>query len=145
VLLECPRALAPLLGRCPGLDQVLPRGTPLPDFDVHAPLLGLPRLLGTTLASIPADVPYLFADPQLVEHWRNELGACPGFKVGIAWQGSPGYRGDCFRSTPLAHFAPLARLDGVHLVSLQKGPGSEQITFLAGRFAVTDLGNRLDG
>ena len=61
----------------------------LPPFDVHAPLLSLPRLFGTTAATIPASVPYLFPDPILVERWRDRLANVSGFKVGIVWQGNP--------------------------------------------------------
>jgi Flp pilus assembly protein TadD len=144
VVVHCQRPLLPLLLRCRGIDQVVPRGAPLPPFDVHAALLSLPLLFGTTLATVPADIPYLFADETLVASWRRELAALPGFKVGIAWQGSTGYGGDRERSTRLAYFEPLARLPGVRLLSLQKGYGSEQLAEAAGRFPVEDLGNRLD-
>src|SRR5262249_19149294 len=89
------------------------------------------------------------ADPARIERWRRELGG-EGFKVGIAWQGSPSFPGDRLRSIPLAHFAPLAGVEGVRLFSLQKGPGREQIRSTArvfasaGRLALTDLGERLD-
>ncbi|HWY88682.1 MAG TPA: glycosyltransferase family 9 protein, partial [Gemmataceae bacterium] len=43
---------------------------------------------------------------------------------------------------PLAHFEALARVDGIRLLSLQVGPGSEQLA-TAG-FPVTDLGQRFD-
>jgi hypothetical protein len=52
---------------------VVPEGSPLPPFDVQAPLLSLPYICKTTLDTIPAEVPYLFADPALVETWRKEL------------------------------------------------------------------------
>ena len=93
---------------------------------------------------MPADVPYLEAEPQLVEAWRHRLGSYPGFKVGIVWQGNPKFRLDRFRSIPLAQFAPLARVPGVHLFSLQKGPGAEQLAAITDRFPVTDLGSGLD-
>ncbi len=32
------------------------------------PLLSLPSLLKTTLETIPASIPYLFADPDLAKH-----------------------------------------------------------------------------
>jgi hypothetical protein len=48
--------------------------------------------------------------------------------VGIAWQGNPAFRNDYLRSIPLSHFASLTKVDGVRLVSLQKGPGTEQLT-----------------
>ncbi len=144
VLLEAPPRLLPLLRRCAGIDHLLPAGGPPPDFDVQAPLLSLPGLLGTTLANVPAAVPYLSADPEWVRRWREDLRAVSGFRVGIAWQGSRTYREDRFRSVPLKHFAPLARLEGVRLVSLQKGPGLEQLDAVRRSWNVLDLGPRLD-
>jgi hypothetical protein len=80
----------------------------------------------------------------LVEHWRRELAALPGFKIGITWQGNPQFAGDKHRSLPLAEFAPLAEVSGVQLVSLQHGPASEQLTAVAGKWPITDLGGHLD-
>ena len=144
VILVCQPPLIRLLTRSPGIERLLVHGDPLPEFDVHTPLLSLPRLLGTTLESVPADVPYLDAEPQLVAAWRQRLGSYPGFKVGIVWQGNPKFRLDRLRSAPLTEFAPLARVPGVHLFSLQKGPGAEQLAPLTDRFPVTDLGSNLD-
>ena len=143
VLAEVQPALLPLLRRCSGIDRLLAGGTPLPEFDVQAPLLSLPGLLQTTLETVPADVPYLSADPVLVERWGEELRGLDGFKVGIAWQGSSKYAGDKHRSIPLRHFEPLARLPGVRLVSLQKGFGREQLAAVPD-WGVLDLGERLD-
>jgi tetratricopeptide (TPR) repeat protein len=144
VVVEAQAVLLPLLARTRGIDQLVARDAPLPEFDVHAPLLSVPYLLGTTLATIPADIPYVFPDPELVEQWRRELSAVAGFKVGVAWCGSATYPGDTQRSIPVRHFAPLACVAGVHLCSLQKGPGSEELQALEGRFPVTDLASRLD-
>ncbi len=122
VLLLCPPPLLRLLANCPGIDQLLPQGRPLPAYDAQVPLLSLPGLLGTTgPAAIPAPIPYLAPEPALLERWQRYLAERPGLKVGIAWQGSPLYRGDRQRSLPLAAFAPLARLPGICLISLQKG------------------------
>ncbi len=139
VVVACQRPLLPLLRDCPGVDRLAAQGDPLPPFDVHAPLLSLPLLFGTDLNSIPAAVPYLRADPALVEHWRAQLAARPGFKVGIAWKGSDKHKRDHARSIPLEAFEPLARVPGVRLVSLQKGAGGEQVRALAGRFPVAEL------
>jgi hypothetical protein len=144
VILLCQPPLVRLLARTRGIERLLAHGDPLPAFDVHVPLLCLPGLFGTTLERVPVDVPYLEAEPPLVEAWRHRLGSYPGFKVGIAWQGNPRFRQDRFRSIPLAQFAPLARVPGVHLLSLQKGVGREQLPALHGRFPVTDLGSELD-
>src|SRR5207249_3657292 len=98
VVLQCQKPLAPLLAELPGVDRLVAQGEPVPPFDVHAPLLSLPAILGTTLDTVPADVPYLFARPERVERWRRDLGPAEGLRVGIAWQGNPDYRGDRYRS-----------------------------------------------
>jgi Flp pilus assembly protein TadD len=154
VLVQCQPELLSLLGSCPGIDQLVPQDTALPDFEVHAPLLSLPEIFRTDLATIPAQVPYLSADPQLVEHWRTELASLtahggqdtPGrsLKVGIAWQGNPKHRRDQQRSLSLTRFEPLARVPGVQLFSLQVGPGAEQLRDIGDRFSVIDLGSRFD-
>ncbi len=144
VVVQCPAKLSRLLSSCPGIDRLVPHNVPLPAFDVQAPLLSLPRVLGTTLASVPANVPYVFADNDLVKRWQGELKRLNGFRVGIAWQGDPAYRCDRDRSIPLRHFAPLARVPGVRLINLQKGPGVEQLREVAGLVPVLDLGPRLD-
>jgi tetratricopeptide (TPR) repeat protein len=139
VILACPKSLMPLLTRCPGIDQIVARDGPVSAHDTHAPLLSLPGRFSTTMETIPQQVPYLFADEQLVETWRRKLTGLPGFKIGIAWQGNAENPWDRVRSMRLEEFAPLAQ-PGVTLINLQKGPGTEQLARLAGRFAVTDLG-----
>jgi len=94
------------------------------------------------LAPIPAQVPYLFADPQRVEQWRRQLDPFGDLKVGIAWQGNPDNKHDRRRSVPLARFESVAGLPGVRLFSLQVGPGAEQIKHV--RFPVVDLASQFD-
>ena len=110
------------------------------------PPLSLPRLLGTSsVERIPAQVPYLDCDPDLVVRWEarlTELGASrPVLRVGIVWQGYAGHKADVRRSVRLEPFAPLAQLSGVRLVSLQKGSGSEQLEKSPG--LAVDLGPEL--
>jgi tetratricopeptide (TPR) repeat protein len=129
VIFEVQPALQKLLRTLAMQGEILAFDEPLPPFDLSTPLLSLPLLLGTELASIPAAVPYLRSDKARVAAWRARLGELPGLKVGIAWQGNVetekqgGFAG---RSFELTAAAPLAHLSGVTLVSLQKGPGSEQ-------------------
>jgi hypothetical protein len=128
IVLACQRALQPLLRSLPCIDEWFPVDEPgAITFDVYAPLLGLAGILGATEATIPREVPYVYPDPQRVERWRPRIQALTGFKVGVCWQGSTTFKGDLFRSIPLAQFAPLAQVPGVTFVSLQKGPGVEQI------------------
>jgi hypothetical protein len=127
-----------------GIDQVIPQGTRLPKVDVAAPLLSLPFLLGTTVATVPAEVPYVRADPERLARWRQALSHVGGYKVVIAWQGSPKYAGDRQRSIPLKFFAPLAGLAGVQLISVQKGIGTEQLGPAARDLVPLDLGRQID-
>ena len=123
VIVQCQPALQRLLASCLGQEMVSVGGAELPKFDVYAPLMSLPGIFGTTPVNVPARVQYLRADERLAEHWKNELSALEGFKIGVAWQGSPKNRNDRRRSFPLASLAPVAAVPGVQLVSLQKGPG----------------------
>ncbi len=141
VLLECPPLLWRLFRTLPWVDQLVAEDAEPPPFDVQAPLLTLPALFGTTLATVPADVPYLFPEPALVEDWRRRLSEMVAFKIGIVWQGNPHHRWDRRRSLRLARFAPLARVEGVRLLSMQKGPATAQIAECAASCPVTDLGN----
>jgi tetratricopeptide (TPR) repeat protein len=144
VVVQCQDSLMPLVSRCAGIDQLVGWSAAPPACDVWAPLLSVPGIVGTTLETIPAQVPYLSADPTLVEHWRRELAPVRGFRVGIAWQGSRRHVRDRHRSVPLASFEPLARIEGCVLVSLQQGHGSEQVQALGGRFRVVNLGDLVD-
>ncbi len=144
VIVQCQPALVNLLACVKEVDRLVPAGAPLKAIDVHAHLLSLPWIMNTSLANVPAKVPYLNADAGLAKQWRRELEAMKGFKVGIAWQGKPTFVQDRLRSIPLAQWKPLAAIEGVQLVSLQKGPGCEQLRELAGEFRVADLGTRLD-
>ncbi|MCA9210962.1 MAG: tetratricopeptide repeat protein, partial [Planctomycetales bacterium] len=148
VLLWGPRVLMPLLESCPGLDELHASEQPPPRSDFYLPLMSAPRVFDTRLDSIPAEIPYLQADENLVAAWRvtldREVPRSAGRRIGIAWQGSRTNQADAQRSVPLAEFAPLAALPDVQLVSLQKGFGREQIADVASHWRLLDLADRLD-
>jgi tetratricopeptide (TPR) repeat protein len=130
VVLEVPYTLTRLIRTMPGSQRVVPHNEALPAFDVHCPLLSLPLALGTTLETIPCALPYLRADPDQERAWRIRLGALPGLYVGLVWAGNPRANDpaanaiDRRRSMPLERLAPLGRVPGINLISLQKGPGA---------------------
>ncbi len=144
VFVAAQKPLLSILNSCPGIDELVALGGPYPEFDTWAPLLSVPGLRNTTLASIPAEVPYLSPDPGLVAKWAQRLAEFPGFRIGIAWQGSPDFHADQQRSVLLERFAPLAKVPGVRLMSLQKGVGREQVAELPDDFEVIDFGDELD-
>jgi tetratricopeptide (TPR) repeat protein len=94
-------------------------------FDYHCALMSLPLAFRTTLADIPAAVPYLCVDPRRVARWGERIGPA-GFKVGVVWQGSRN-RIDVGRSVPLEMFERLTSIPGVRLISLQKSDAPEQL------------------
>ncbi len=106
------------------------------------PLLSLPLACATTVDTIPGDVPYLGAEPERVERWRRRLGD-DGPRIGICWQGNRSLV-DVGRSFPLAALAVLARRPGTRLVSLQKGPGVDQLAALPDGMTVESLGEDFD-
>jgi Tfp pilus assembly protein PilF len=131
VVFECAPALARLFARLgPGI-QVVPKGLPLPDFDVHIPLLSLPHIFGTVLESVPARVPYLAPPPESLRRWRDWLARLPRPHIGLAWRGS-GIMARDPRPIPLAALLPVFADSGGSLISLQPD-ASEDLAGLAHR------------
>ena len=111
------------------------------DFDCHAPLLSLPLAFRTRSDTIPAHVPYLHADPALVQRWSQRLG--DGFRIGVCWQG--GTAGiDVGRSFEAGEFSGLSQLPGVRLISLHKGAGESQLADLPDGMHVETLSADFD-
>lgn len=126
VTLECPAALAPALCDLPGLGRIINVGEPLPEFDVHCPLMSLPLRFGTTIETIPWHGPYLRPDAQRVEKWAKQLTKDGRPRIGLAWAGRPENKIDRKRSMRLEDFAALAEIKGVRFFSLQKGAAGSQ-------------------
>jgi tetratricopeptide (TPR) repeat protein len=116
VIVQCQPSLVALLATVTGVHQILPTGVPLPGFDVQASLMSLPGLLGTTLANIPNQVPYLKLPQASVS-----VATPPGtrIKIGIVWTGNPENPYNPYRSCPLSYFLRGLALPGVVLYSLQ--------------------------
>lgn len=121
--------------------RVVARGELLPPFDLHLPLMSLPRVLGTTLASIPAEVPYLQVEPTKLTAWRQRLDRPGPLKVGVVWSGSPGHKCDLERSLGAGAVLPMLLVPGVALYSLQAQPReADRLAVERCGDAVTDLG-----
>jgi len=143
VVVECQPSLVPLLARIKEIDQLIPRGSPLPPCDAQAPLLTVASIVGTDLHTIPRNVPYLTADPQREARWREVLQQHPEFRVGVVWRGNPRHRLDKLRSFDALHLTALAAVPGVRLFSLQKGVGSGDVAKIAQRVPIVDLGPQI--
>jgi len=119
VLLEVQPPLVELLTRLDGVTEVIPRGSALPAFDYHSPLMSLPLAFKTTLETIPAREAYLKCDPARVAQWRSLLGEPQCLRIGIAWGGNPSNPNDRRRSLRLADWIPHLP-GGFHYFRLQR-------------------------
>lgn len=124
VTLACGAPLAGLMRTLDGVDAVLAPADPVSEVGAHDCWLhaqSIPLHCGTDLASIPASIPYLFAQPEHLRRWAPRL-PTGGLRVGLAWKGNPEHANDAQRSLPgLSALAPLWFFPGVQFVSLQIG------------------------
>jgi hypothetical protein len=115
-----------------GVAELLDEGEPTPEYDLQCPIMSLPLAFRTTLETIPADVPYLHADPAAVARWAEQLAGLSGRRVGLVWAGgarvglTEAQTADQRRSLPLTALSPLASVANCSFVSLQVGSPSEQ-------------------
>jgi len=146
VLLAAQATLAELMRSMRGVEEVIASGTGVaPEFDLHCPMMSLPRLLGTTVDHVPAEVPYLWADIGRSEKWRARIAAQgPGKKVGLVWAGESGKPIDDRRSIPLAKLGALGRVEGVRFYSLQKGAAARQAVSPGEGLRLTDWSAELN-
>jgi tetratricopeptide (TPR) repeat protein len=127
VILEVQRPLHGLMRTLCDAVQVVAAGDPLPDFDLHCPLLSLPLAFATRLETIPSTTPYLSAHGDKTRAWRQRLGLHEKPRIGLAWAGNPrkelpgANRIDGQRSIALDRLAPLFQVAGCAFFSLQKG------------------------
>lgn len=130
VVIGCGTELRSLLGTVGGQTfEAYERWENLPPFDYQIAISSLPMVFGTTVDTIPAQVPYLTADSAKAAVWRGRLEAAAEGrkKVGIVWQGRPSHPQDRVRSCGLTALAPLMELEGVLPVSLQVGAGQADL------------------
>lgn len=138
VSMACSAPLARLLVDTPGIDHLFQDWRRVGAFDCFCPLSSLPRVLGITLDTIPADTPYISADPRLARRWNKRLGETTAKRIGLCWAGRPTHPNDRYRSLPFDVLND-ALPSGPAYISLQKGePASE-----AAGSRVRDLSARL--
>jgi tetratricopeptide (TPR) repeat protein len=134
VIVESQKSLIPLLTLCPYIDKVCPQES-VNGAHFFALLMSLPLILHTNVQTIPAQVPYLFADPELVSRWSSKKALHKKLHIGICWQADIHAQShnqtviDDAKSKSIAlnYFFDLAQLDQIQLYSLQKVNGLEQL------------------
>lgn len=144
VVLVVQASLESFASRIPGVTFLIPSGEPLPPCDYHCPLLSLPLALGTTLDTIPAQIPYLEPLPALRERWKPLLAGLAGYRVGIVWAGRPTHGNDANRSMSLSQFGALLADPRFSFVSVQKGEAVAQIAGLPATARILNLDPKIE-
>lgn len=128
----CHPALKTLFARLADADVVISLDDPLPEthWDYWSPPMSLPFHCQTRLDSIPADLPYLSAEPGRIDHWAGILDRKQHparLYVGLVWKGNPRFENDADRSLPdISVLAELGKIADIRFISLQKGAGEDE-------------------
>lgn len=124
VVVACPEKLVPLLATLDGPLKIVSNLKDVEFYDWQAPLMSLPHLMGTTLKTVPGNVPYLSV-PANTESPVSASQA--GSRIGLVWSGNPENPDARHRSMSLEQLRPLFDVDGVEWMSLQVGSTRRQI------------------
>jgi hypothetical protein len=124
-------ALLELLRSVHGIDRLLPLhdGRPETDYDLDIEIMELPHLFRTTLATVPADIPYLRAPPAETVKSDGTL------QLGVVWRAGDW---DARRSVPIALLEAWAAVPGIRLHALQRGSGLSDWSSMLGPVAGSD-------
>lgn len=112
------------------------------DYDFHAPMLSTLRWLGVEFGGDFRPKPYLKTE---TTELSTALPKAP-FRVGLCW--ASGDHGPKLRQrrrvVPLEQFLPLSEIEGVRLISLQKGPHTNEIMDIGAEGIIFDIMNRCE-
>lgn len=142
VTLMCKKPLLAIFASLPGVDRLQASGAVVEPHDYWAFGFSLPLHCVTTVATVPANIPYLHAESGAIEQARATLAGVTGLKVGLCWKGAAGYARDYERSVGLEPLRPLFQIPGVRFVTLQ--PDSRAEFLAAAGAAAIDLGHEID-
>lgn len=138
LVVECQPELVRLMVRVPGVAKAVPRGAPLPAYDLQCAMMSLCGPLGVEADKVPGPAIWLSADPAEQAAWADRLEG-PGLRVGLCWAGQPANPVDARRSLALSLLHPLAAVPGVRFVCLQQGPAAAQAADWPGGMVQADL------
>jgi tetratricopeptide (TPR) repeat protein len=157
IIAEVQKPLVKIMKMCPYLDKVICACDQIPSHDLQAPLMSLPYLCKTSVKTIPHEVPYLYADPNLIDYWKHTLSTDKNFKIGICWCVEQSHDSDVYRgygktvsvagskrSIGLQAFEQLKKFKGISFYSLQKDLKADQLKSLAPGFKIHDFGDDYD-
>ncbi len=141
VILGCAEPLRPIMETVPGVTVVVTSRRDHPPFDAHAPLMSLPAIFRTTIATVPQQIPYLRVPAAKASSspWAEGL---PGLKVGLTWAAESASANTHIRSVSLDCLKPLLNLPGIQWYSLQVGRAADELAAPGCARLIKDLGHR---
>jgi len=145
VTFETLKPLLGILNGFPGIDKLVeisPDRSHAESCDYYVPVMSLPMLFKTEIPTIPSNIPYLYADSEKVEQWKNRINR-KGFRIGIVWAGKPEHENDGNRSCALEYFSALAGIPGVELYGLQKGDAAREAETSIGMIKIINFDREL--
>jgi Flp pilus assembly protein TadD len=116
----------------PGIEIHCSTDMPAGPFAFACPLPSLPRILNTSLESIPRNNPYMKPDTEVAKKWGKVLAQTGGgnsYRIGVVWAGNPNHHNDRNRSIPMEEFKTLFTAKAkVSWISLQVGERASDVT-----------------
>lgn len=141
VIVECHGMLARLVATAPGVDKVIIADSPLPQFDVYAPIMSLPLILGMTQDTQSQNIPYI-SPPEMHSIQLPPAGGRQ-IRVGFCWSPGRPRAGTPDRSCPVSKMIELLAIPGIVAFSLQMGERAEDLKAEGCDALMPDIGARL--
>lgn len=140
VTLESYKALTRLFEASGLADDVVQYPLAAEGADYRVPVMSVPHLLGTTLETLPAEVPYLSVPAEAKVDLPERAG---GLRVGLVWSSNPQARMARRKSLDLSALAPLTEISDVAFYSLQVGQDAAQLREPAAGGRIADMAPQL--
>ncbi|WP_255502515.1 tetratricopeptide repeat protein [Okeania sp. KiyG1] len=140
VIVKCNQAgLKLLFTTVSGIDDLFVKGEKLPDFDLQIPLMSLPRICGTTLETIPAEIPYLSIPKST--HFQISSAPEKNLKIGICWQTSSNTKTSQKRSCQVKYLQQILSIGKTNFYLLQKEVSVADLEWLNSQTKIHNLGS----
>lgn len=127
LVLGCTREGQRLYAPIAGVDAALPELNGV-EVDYQIPIIDLALFYPPSPQAILPGTAYLRAPQAQIDHFAARLAGAPGHRIGLCW--SSGFWGKSTRSeksVPLEELACLSTLPDTRWISLQKGPGRNEM------------------
>ena len=141
VILRCQPDLMRLVGKVADFCELASSRAATPPHDLALPIMSLIGMFTRSMADIPPPPELTIPEGAGAKALPRLAIAGDKLKVGIIWSGSVTFRGNARRAVTLERFLRFARIPGIQLFSLQKGPPFEEYRKLAPHPLIVDLGS----